>query len=91
MGREVGGGFRIRGHMYAHVDVWQKPPQCCEVISHQLKLINFFKFIYLHIWLHWVFVAIHGLSLVALSRGYSLIMGYGILLAVASLVAPHRF
>ena len=36
-------------------------------------LINFFKNIYLfiYLWLHWVFVAVHSLSLVAASGGYS--------------------
>ena len=27
-----------------HVNVWQKPPQYCKVISLQLKLINFLKY-----------------------------------------------
>ena len=39
-GREVGGGFRIQGHVnpwLIHVDVWQKPPQYCKVIILQLK------------------------------------------------------
>ena len=43
------------------------------VLLHTLLLI-FFKLINLFIiyfWLHWVFVAVHGLSLVAGSRGYS--------------------
>ena len=33
--------------------------------------INLF-IIYFYFWLHWVFVAVHGLSLVAASGGYSL-------------------
>ena len=40
VGREVGGGFRMGGHIYMwliHVEVWQKPPQYCKVISLQLK------------------------------------------------------
>ena len=44
----------------------------CEVIPHCISFFN--KFIYLlfiYFWLHWVFVAAHGLSLVVLSRGYS--------------------
>ena len=40
-------GFRMRGHVHPwliHVNVWQKPPQYCKVISLQLKVINsFFK------------------------------------------------
>ena len=47
-----------------------------------LAFIYFLKFIYLFVcfWLHWVFVAARGLSLVA-ARGF--------LIAVASLVAEH--
>ena len=43
VGREVGGRFRIGGtHVHPwliHVNIWQKPPQYCKVISLQLKLI----------------------------------------------------
>ena len=46
---------------------------------------------YLFIWLCWVFIAAHGLSLVAASpRSYSLNGVHGLLTAVASLVAEHR-
>ena len=41
-------------------------------------------------WLCWVFIALHGLSLVAASRGYSLVEMCGLLFAVASLVAEQR-
>ena len=40
-----------------------------------------------YFWLRWVFVAVHGLSLVAASRGYAS-LGW-LLIAVASLVAEH--
>ena len=46
----------------------------------------FFK---IYFWLHWVFVAACRLSLVALGRGYSLVVGQGLLIAVASLVSGH--
>ena len=39
------GGSRWGTHVHPwliHVNVWQKPPQYCEVISLQLKLINYF-------------------------------------------------
>ena len=38
-----------------------------------LSIVSFFKFlfIYLFIWLRWVFVAVHRLSLVVASGGYS--------------------
>ena len=35
-----GGGFKMGGHVYprlTHVNVWQKSPQHCKVISLQLK------------------------------------------------------
>ena len=38
-------------------------------------------------WLHWIFVAVNRLSLVAASRGDSLVVVRGLLTAVASLVA----
>ena len=41
-------------------------------------------------WLCWVFVSVCGLSLVATSRGYSLIVVHGLLIVVASLVVEHR-
>ena len=40
-------------------------------------------------WLCWVFVAARRLSLVAAAGGYSLVVGHGLLIAVASLVAEH--
>ena len=48
-------------------------------------LIFFFFFFF---WLHWVFVAVRGLSLVAASGGYSVVVR-GLLIAVASLVMEH--
>ena len=49
-------------------------------------LIYFFKvlFFIFFCWLYWVFVAPRGLSLVAVSRGYSLVELHGLLVAVAS-------
>ena len=49
-----------------------------------LYSLLFFKF-YLFFWLHWVFVAARGLSLVAVSRGYSFVAVRGLLIVVASL------
>ena len=51
------------------------------------KLIYFILFIYF--WLHWVFVAAHGLSLVAASRGYSSLQVRVLLSVVASLAAEQ--
>ena len=42
-----------------------------------------------YFWLHWVFVAVCGLSLVAASRGYSLVV-LRLLTVVASLVLEQR-
>ena len=56
--------------------------------------LNFikYKFIYLFIyfWLHWVFVAARGQSLVAPSRGYSLSWCEGISLWWLLFVEEHR-
>ena len=46
---------------------------------------------FLFIWLCWVFVAAHGLSLVAVNGGYSLVVECGFLIVVASLLVEHRF
>ena len=40
--------------------------------------------------LHWVFIAVHGLSLVAVSEGYSLIAVHGLLIVAASPAGEHR-
>ena len=40
MGKDVGGGSGWGTHVHPwliHVNVWQKPPQYCKVISLQLK------------------------------------------------------
>ena len=47
---------------------------------------NFLKDLLLYFWLHWAFVAAHGLSLVVVS-GASPVMMSWLLLAVASLIA----
>ena len=40
-------------------------------------MFYFLKFLFIYFWLHWVFVAAHGLSLVAVSGGYSLLWCVG--------------
>lgn len=52
----------------------------------KIELKFFFLFI---LWSHWVFIAVHGLSLVVGSVVYSLLWCTGLLIAVASLVAEH--
>ena len=67
-----------------------------EKVSIQAVCPIFFfnKFIYLFylfcFWLRWIFVAVPGLSLVAVSGGYSFIVVHRLLIVVASLVAEHR-
>ena len=59
-----------------------------------LVLTLFFSFLFLiliYFWLCWVFIAVHGLSLVAMGGGYSLIAVHVLLIAVTSLVAEHGF
>ena len=56
-------------------------------INTSRKLYPGFFFFFL---LCWVFVVVDGLSLVAESKGYSLLWCYGLLIAVAFLVAEHR-
>ena len=46
-------------------------------------------FLIINFWLHWVFVAAHGLSLVVVS-GTLLFVGCQLLIVVASLVAEQR-
>ena len=54
----------------------------------QVNNSNFFKIVY--IWLYCVFIAAHGLSLVAASRGYAIVVMHWLLIVMASLVAEHR-
>ena len=62
----------------------------CRVLTSGLpakSLIGIGIYIYIlliYFWLHWVFIAAHGLSLVAVSRGYSLVAVNMFLLLVAS-------
>ena len=39
--------------------------------GHNILFSNKFIYLFVCFWLHWVFVAVHGLSLVAASGGYS--------------------
>ena len=52
---------------------------------------SFYKFIlFIYFWPHWVFVAAHGLSLVAASGGLLFVVVHGLLTVVAFLVVEHR-
>ena len=46
--------------------------------------------LFIDLWLHWVFFAARGLSLVAVSGSLLFIAGLGLLIVVASLVVEHR-
>ena len=48
-----------------------------------------FKII-IYFWLYWFFTDVHGLSLVVVSKGYSLVVERGPLIVVAPLVVEHR-
>ena len=43
----------------------------------------------IYFWLCWILVAVCRLSLIVVSRGYSLIAVLGLLIAVASLISEH--
>ena len=50
---------------------------------------NIYLFIFIYLWLCWVFLAVCRRSPGAESRGSSLVLVSGLLIAVASLVAEH--
>ena len=51
--------------------------------------MNFLKIFMYVFYLCWVFVVVHGLSLIPASGGRSLVVVHGLLTAGASLVAEH--
>ena len=56
--------------------ILHKLPKCLKTRnSFIIKIMVFFKInlfiLFIYFWLHWVFTAVRGLSLVAVSRGYS--------------------
>ena len=55
-----------------------------------LKIKKILKNLYLFLPLCWAFIAVHGLSLVVESRGYSLVEEHGLLITVACLIADRR-
>ena len=67
----------------------KKPPPI-EMKLQTAAPIKFFKNIFIiYLWLHWVFIAVCRLSLIAARGGYSLVAVHGLLITVASLVAEH--
>ena len=59
----------------------------CEVKNIYIYILNLF----IYFWLHWVFVAAHGLFSSCGERGPLFIAVLGLLTAVASLVAERGF
>ena len=53
------------------------------------RFFNIF-FLFIYFWLHWVFIAVLGLSLVVASGSYSLVAMLWLLIAVTSLVAEPK-
>ena len=56
--------------------------------SYDNSIFSFFPFFFFF-GLLWVFLAVHGFSLVTASGGYSLIVVHGLLIAVPSLATKH--
>ena len=68
-------------------------PSSSKLNTFKIHIVNFTLIIgqiVFFFWLHWVFVAAHRLSLVAVSGGYSSLRCAGFSITVASLVAEHR-
>ena len=63
--------------------------QCCVCFRCTSKWFDLFK-LFIYFWLHWVFIAACGLSLIAASGGYSRAAMRGLPTEGASLVAAHR-
>ena len=57
--------------------------------KHYMFLFKIFVYLFVYFCLCWLFVAAHGLSLVVVSRGYSLVLLPGLLTVLASLDAEH--
>ena len=53
------------------------------------KNASFQKYLFIYFWLHWVFVAVHGLSLAVASGDYSLVVVCGLVTVLVPLVAEH--
>ena len=51
------------------------------------SFIYFLTYLFIYFWLHWVSIAVHGLSLLAASRAYSLVWGFSL---QRLLVVEHR-
>ena len=61
----------FKSELYASIQLWLNTPTDSRPLFSFFFKCRFYLFIYF--WLRWVFVAARGLSLVAVSRGYSLL------------------
>ena len=86
MGEETPHAVWSRFTLRLTLPVDQVPnPPCCSFFFLYINV----SISFIYIWLRWVFVAARGLSLVAVSGGYSFLAVHRLLIAVASLVAEH--
>ena len=60
------------------------------VVSSCFFFVFFLINLFVYFWLHWVFAAARGLSLVVARGGLHFVAVHGLLIAGASLVAEHR-
>ena len=65
-----------RSHSFFFFKIWKKKKR--------------FVCLFIYFWLRWVFVAVHGFSLVVVSRGDFIVAVQGLLSVVASFVAEDR-
>ena len=78
---------KFPSHPGCHVTLSRVP---CAIQQDLVGYPFYFLKLFIYFWLFWVFVAAHRLSLVVMSRGYSLLGLLKLLVAVASLVAERR-
>ena len=76
--------MQVHYHMYLEI----VSPNLWSIFAVSFFLKNLF-ILFIYFWLHWVFVAACGLSLVVASGGLLFVAVCGPLIAVASLVAEH--
>ena len=81
----------IYGFLVYVVGTWYVSYGLCMCVLLFCVCLFYLIFIYafIYFWLHWVFTAACRLSLAVASRGYSLVLVHGLLIAVAPLVAEH--
>ena len=77
-----------KGVTKALAGIWANSSSLDGKQNHSFFFLNLF-ILFIDFWLHWVFVAARGLSLVVASGGYSSVAVRGLLIAVASLVEEH--